>query len=1057
MLVTLLQAQTMNMEQLKNIHIRSIGPAAMSGRVTSITTAPNNTDVIYAGTASGGVWRSKSGGTDWQPIFDEAPCQSIGAVAINPQNPDEIWVGTGEGNPRNSQNFGIGIFRSMDGGAHWQNMGLSESRAIHRIIIHKNNPAIIWAAVIGSPNGISTERGVYKTTDSGKTWRKVLYINDLTGCADLVTDANNPNKLVAAMWEHRRWPWFFKSGGAGSGIHISYDGGETWTRSTEKDGLPEGDLGRVGLAISPANSDVVYALVEAKDNALYKSTDGGKKWKKMAEKNQGNRPFYYAEIHADPKDENRLYSIHTTITSTEDGGKTFEEWVGWQIHVDHHAFWINPNNPNHIIDGNDGGLNITLDRGKTWRFAENIPVGQFYHIDVDNAVPYNIYGGLQDNGTWFGPSAVYRESGIRNADWREVVFGDGFDAQPVPDNQRFMYGMYQGGNLYYVDKETGNNSYIKPTHPQGKTLRYNWNSALAVDPNNPRGLYFGSQYVHYSPDHGATWSIISPDLTTNDTSKMHQDVSGGLTLDATNAENHCNILCIAPSANSRNHIYVGTDDGQLQLTRDGGKNWESLTAKLPNCPKNAWIPQIEVSKTDANEAWVVVNNYRMNDFAPYLYHTTDGGKTWSGLAKNTAVVGFTLCVVQDPKEKNLVFLGTDQGLFVSFDRGANWNKWWRESFPSVPVQDMKIQERESDLVIGTFGRAIYVLDDIGALRSLATTNGRVLQDSFRVFAPQPATDFAQGSYEGVRFSGSTIYEGENDPQGMQLRVWVNPALLRKAAAVDDKKKEDKKEDKKDDTTAKKDKKPDLKAKVKLIVISMSGDTVRQFSRKIDSCMQVIRWRLDSRGVRYASKEKPDADADEPGGGPTILPGKYRISVEYQGLKDSTLLEIKADPRLPQTLEARTLRYNAIHDFQKYVAKSTDAYNRLKDMEATMARVETAYTNVPDSLKKDLIAETKTLRDTITALKGQFFEHVEPKGIQRNPNKLNAQCYRASGYLEDVPDAPTPNSLVAVQETRLAVDAMVMKVNKLKAEQWAAWRKKADAVQFSLFQDWEDLK
>ncbi|MGI9159563.1 MAG: VPS10 domain-containing protein, partial [Saprospiraceae bacterium] len=565
-------------QHLKSINIRAIGPGAMSGRITAITTHPADTRIIYAGAASGGVWRSKSGGTNWTPIFDKAPTQSVGAIAINPHNPDEIWVGTGEGNPRNSQNFGLGIFRSLDGGETWTCMGLEKTRAIHRILLHRDDPKVIWVAALGAATGPNEDRGVFKSTDGGATWKKVLYTNDLSGCADLVADPHNPNKLFAAMWEYRRWPWFFKSGGAGSGLYVSYDGGENWAKRTDKDGLPEGEIGRIGLAIAPSNPDVVYALVEAKENALYKSTDGGKKWRKMADKNQGDRPFYYHELYVDPLHENTLYSVHSQITKSIDGGRTFDSWVNYgRIHPDHHAFWINPNNPQHIINGNDGGINITYDGGNTWRYAENIPVGQFYHVNVDNELPYNIYGGLQDNGTWVGPSAVWKSGGMRNSEWQEVYFGDGFDAMPQKDNPRYCFAMSQGGELGHIDRLTGETRYIKPLHPEGIELRWNWNAALAQDPFNNQGLYFCSQFVHYSPDLGHSWRLLSPDLTTNDTSKQHQDISGGLTYDATNAENYCTILAVAPSPLEKNVIWIGTDDGNLQLTRDGGKTWENLS------------------------------------------------------------------------------------------------------------------------------------------------------------------------------------------------------------------------------------------------------------------------------------------------------------------------------------------------------------------------------------------------------------------------------------------------------------------------------------------------
>ena len=784
LLPALLWSQPFHTEYLNSLHMRSIGPGAMSGRITAITCDPGNPAIIYAGAASGGVWRSKSGGTAWEPIFDAAPTQSIGAIAINPNNPDEIWVGTGEGNPRNSQNFGAGIFKSIDGGLHWTCMGLQNTRTIHRIILHRDNPNIVWVASLGSANGPNADRGVFKTMDGGQTWNKVLYINDLTGCADLVADPANPNKLYAAMWEYRRWPWFFKSGGPGSGLYVSFDGGNTWEHRTAKNGLPEGELGRIGIAVAQSKPNVVYAIVEAKDNALYKSTDGGWSWQKMTEKDIGGRPFYYSEIYVDPKNENRLYSLHTYLNRSEDGGRTFETWIRWQIHLDHHAFWIHPDDPNFIIDGNDGGLNITHDGGQTWHYAENIPVGQFYHINVDNDIPYNLYGGLQDNGSFAGPSSIWRSGGIRNSDWQELLFGDGFDVMPRRDSSRYCFAMSQGGELSYVDRQTGFFKYLKPVHPDGIPLRWNWNAGLAQDPFHDGGIYFGSQFLHYSPDYGQTWNLISPDLTTNDTSKLHQDQSGGLTLDATNAENYCTIIAIAPSPAQQGLIWVGTDDGNLQLTRDGGRTWENLAGRLPDCPKGAWIPQIEVSAKNAGEAFVVVNNYRQNDWEPYLYHTTDFGRKWKRLANAKNITGFCLSVVQDTEVPNLLFLGTDQGLYFSLDYGAIWMHWPQPDrlrpgeqaiFPNVPVQDMKIHPRDGDLVIATFGRAIWVLDNIEPLRAMAR-DPELFDRSFRLFKPQTAYLAAWRSYDGTRFSADAIYAGENKSTSAKIPVWVKPGL-----------------------------------------------------------------------------------------------------------------------------------------------------------------------------------------------------------------------------------------------------------------------------------------
>ena len=523
-------SQEFSIALVKNMTPRNIGPGGMSGRVTAIDVVISNPDIIYAGTASGGLWKSVSGGITWEPIFDNEVTASIGAVAIQQSNPDVIWVGTGEGNPRNSLNGGYGIYKSLDGGKTWSSMGLEQTRHIHRVIIDPTNPNTVYVGAIGSPWGTHKERGVFKTTDGGETWNKVLYANTKTGVADLVMDPKNPNKLIAALWEHKRDPWFFNSGGVGSGIYITYDGGKNWKKITSKDGLPDGDLGRIGLAIAHNKTNIVYALVEAKKNGLYKSLDGGLKWIKVNENMNeiGNRPFYYADLYVDPQNENRLYSIFTYVNVSEDGGNNFKQLmpaygVSNGVHPDHHAWWIHPKNGDFMIDGNDGGLNITKDGGTSWRFIGNLPVAQFYHISVDNEIPYNVYGGMQDNGSWRGPSYVWRDQGIRNSYWQEISFGDGFDVVPDRDNSRFGWSMSQQGYVSRYDWKTGNNYTVRPTHPNPDiALRFNWNAAINIDPKDNSTLYFGSQFVHKSTDKGETWNIISPDFTTNDPEKLKQ-------------------------------------------------------------------------------------------------------------------------------------------------------------------------------------------------------------------------------------------------------------------------------------------------------------------------------------------------------------------------------------------------------------------------------------------------------------------------------------------------------------------------------------------------------
>ena len=816
-------ADELDMKKLKAMKARSIGPGGMSGRVTAIDVVLSNTDIIYVGTASGGLWKSESGGVKWEPIFDDQKSASIGDVAVDPTNSDVIWVGSGEGNPRNSQSAGYGVYKSIDGGKTWAFKGLGETRNIHRVLINPKNPDVVYIGAQGSAWGDSENRGIYKTTDGGNTWKKILYIDESTGIGELVMDPQNPNKLIANMWQFRRWPWFFKSGGSSSGLYITFDGGDKWKKLSDKDGLPKGDLGRMGLAIARSNPKIIYALIESKKNALYKSEDGGFKWKKVSDKNIGNRPFYYAEIYVDPINENRIYNLHTYVTVSDDGGKTFKSLMTAYgangVHPDHHAFWGHPTNPNFIIEGNDGGLNISLDRGKTWRFVENLPVAQFYHINYDMDWPYNVYGGMQDNGSWRGPAYAWRAGGIRNSYWEELFFGDGFDVVPHPANSRYGYAMSQQGNVGRYDLLTGHTQLIKPVHPEGKYLRFNWNAAIAQDPFDEDAIFYGSQFVHYSIDQGNNWKIISPDLTTNDKTKQEQHKSGGLTFDATGAENYTTILAIEPSPLDKNVIWVGTDDGNLQLTKDRGKTWNNVSKKIYGVPKGSWIPQIVASSYNAAEAIVIINNYRRNDWKPYVYKTDNFGNSWKAIATEENVWGYALSYAQDPIEPNLQFLGTEFGLYVSIDGSKTWTKW-TNGFPTVSTMDLKVHPREHDLVIGTFGRAAYILDDIRPLREMASSKNNLLDKRLHFFEPPVAVLSINRQAAGTRFEANAIFSGENRKRGAMLSFVFNPVIDKKP--------------KKKNTISDKDKKMNngnKKEKVKMEVLDSDENIIRTINDK----------------------------------------------------------------------------------------------------------------------------------------------------------------------------------------------------------------------------------
>ena len=1054
-------SQKIDLEPWKNIKTRSIGPAAMSGRVTTIDVDVKN-DIIYVGAASGGVWKSQSGGITWTPIFDKESTQSIGAISVNQHNPAEIWVGTGEGNPRNSQNFGDGIFKSNDGGKTWKNMGLRSSRAIHRIVIHRDNPDIVFAGVIGSAYGPNEERGVFKTTDGGKTWKKVLYVNDQTGVADMITDPTNPNKLIVAMWEYGRKPWTFNSGGKGSGIYVTYDGGETWEKRTDKDGLPKGEMGRCGLTLCATKPNVVYAVVEAKENGIYRSDDGGAKWRKVGE--NGDRPFYYAEIYCDPLNENRLYNIFSRVHKSEDGGKTWTELLDYaKVHPDHHAWWIHPTDPKYMMDGNDGGLAWTHDAGTSWQFATNLPLGQFYHVNVDNEVPYNIYGGLQDNGSWVGPSAVWRSGGIRNADWQELYFGDGFDVMPQKGNINNAFAMAQGGSLGLVDVKTGATQSIQPQHPDGVELRYNWNSAMAQDPFKDCGIYYGSQFVHYSNDCGQTWTLFSPDLTTQDTMKIGgAKRTGGLTPDVTNAENHCTILAIAPSLVDKNVVWVGTDDGNLQLTTDGGKTWNLMSNKIMGFPKAGWIPQIEVSNKNAGEAFVVVNNYRLNDWKPYVYHTLDYGKTWERIVNDGQVPAYCLSIVQDPVESNLWFLGTDFGLYFTIDGGKNWTKWTNE-LPSVPIFDMKIHPRDADLVIATFGRAFWVLDDIRPLRELAKTKGDVLTKKFRVFDAPDAYLASTRSFQGERFYADAIYEGKNKSPLSVISVWNKL----------------KPEEKKEGDAAKPaETRPTAPAgggggggrrgglggggadganKATIRVYTEGGQLIRTFTSNIDTGMNRIYWMLNKKGARFPSWEDARPDADEPSGN-SVLPGRYKLVVSYQNEKDSTYVTVKNDPR--STLSDKDLAEKdaVLTDFQKMTEKATLAFNRLKEATKTADLVDSQLgQNAPDSVKTAMSKLSKTMKDSILNLQKLFMSPVGAKGIVRTAGVLQDAIFKAMSMLGSSPGKPQGNAMTALLQAKKQTNEVIEKVNVFFEKDWKQYQEKVEAVKYSLFKKYEPLK
>jgi photosystem II stability/assembly factor-like uncharacterized protein len=1049
--VFIANSQSIDVKKFEGLSSRSIGPAGMSGRVTSIDVVRDQPDVIFIGTASGGVWKSESGGIHWKPVFDDEPVQAIGAVAIDQNNPSVVWAGTGEGNPRNSVSCGEGIFKSLDGGRTWQYMGLDKTRAIHRIIIHPNNPDIVYAAALGSPWGPNQERGVYKTTDGGQNWDQILHLDDTTGCADLVMDPSNPNKLFAAMWEYHRQPWFFTSGGNSSGLYMTHDGGDNWKERTHKHGLPEGKKGRMGLAIARSNPDRVYALVESENTALYRSDNGGFQWQKVNDKNVGNRPFYYADIRVDPQNENRVYNLHSTMTISEDGGKSFKSFLSYsEIHPDHHAFYIHPDDPDFLIDGNDGGLAISHDRGESWKIVRNLPLGQFYHINYDMDTPYNVYGGMQDNGSWIGPERVWQRGGIRNHHWQELLFGDGFDVVPHPANDRYGFAMYQGGNVYRYDRQTGNREYVQPQTPGDDELRFNWNAAISEDPFQDSTIYFGSQYVHKSTNNGLSWETISPDLTTDDSTKQRQAESGGLTIDATRAENFITIVTIAPSPLDDEVIWAGTDDGNIQLTQNDGETWTNIAGNIEEMPDGAWVQQIIASEHDKRTAFAVVNDYRRNNWAPYLVKTTDFGKSWERIVDNEDVRGHTYTVAQDPEVADLMFLGTSRGLFFTIDGGDNWQKWRKDDFPSVIVRDLKIHPREHDLIIGTFGRAAYILDDIRPLREMASSEQKMTDLPFYIFNSSDGTLAHYKAANRAHFNAEATFKGQNQKRAATINIW-----LKEVSQADDKENKENKKTKSDTTEANKKKKKQAK-KFTINITNNDGDTIRTFTTKADTGLNSIHWGMNRNGVRYPSYKTPEPKADTPSG-PTVLPGQYKAHISYQNFSGTTTLQVHQDPRIDVSDQSLAKKQDIILGYLNVVQTATDAFNRLKEAKKTVGDVNKNMEHADKDVQKELKKKGKAMTGKIDSLMHIFKQPKDFQGYDHVTTKLTKQLYNTSRFLNSANGVPGKNAMTALRNTRNRVKEVTDTVNVFFQSEWPSYRQEVEEATLPMFQEYEPLQ
>lgn len=989
-----------NASTFGSMEARALGPGTMSGRITAIEGVNSESRIIYVGTAGGGIWKSTNAGASFKPIFDKY-CQSIGAIAIDQSSPSTIYVGTGESNMRNSVSIGVGMYKSTDAGENWVKIGLDSTEHISKIIVDPKNSNTIYVAVPGALWSDSPHRGLYKSTDAGKTWNKILYVDEKTGCADIAINPNQPNIIYATTWQFRRKAYTFESGGKGSALYKSEDGGATWRKITK--GLPEGDFGRVALALAPSAPENLLAIVESNNTGLFISSDHGESWKaQSATLNVVSRPFYFSTLVIDPKDHKRVYRPAFQFSYSDDGGYSFNDasYDGGWVHSDHHALWIDPNNTHHMFLGTDGGVYISNDRGATWIYCQNLPVGQFYHVAVDNADPYRVYGGLQDNGSWMGPSA--NPGGIGNGDWKGIYWGDGFWTVPDPNDSNTAYAEYQGGNSARINLPTFKSYTTKPQQSQTQEkLRWNWNSPIVFGQNNKKNLYVGSQYLFKSTDQGRNWTAISPDLTTNDKKKQEQEESGGLSADVTSAENHCTIFTLSESPFNENIIWVGTDDGNLQLTRNGGKTWTNLSMNyaLSGIPAQSWISSIEASRFDSNLVYVTYDNHTYGDHHTYLAKSSDMGKTWTRIMSKE-FTGFAHKIKEDAVNRNLLFLGTEMGLFATLDGGENWFRMKNNIPEYALVRDIQIQERENALVVGTHGRGIYIIDDITALRTM----NKSLSEKDVVLFDTRQVELTTGKYGGGVPTPGGWYAGNPD-EIPPIQYYLKDRVMTGDVKVD--------------------------------ILDMEGKLIQMLPAGKRKGINKVYWNQRLKPAKVAEGgTKLDFGAFS---APKVLPGKYiaKLVVGNQEYRDTFELTHKDKP--DYKLEDRKLQYEVCMKFyymheqlarrveeisnqQKLIRDVKDKMKNKKNKmlaEEYLAQLEKLRTTLLATKLKSIFADEKKLRELISEAYGDIV------GEEQRPSNLIIE--RASGLQRDVDKADEDHKMLK-EKFQAKFDKAVKKEN-----------------------------
>jgi photosystem II stability/assembly factor-like uncharacterized protein len=934
------------------LKFRNIGPAVAGGRVSAVVGIPGNPDIYYIGGASGGVFKTTNGGYSWKAVFTKYP-PSIGAIALAPSNPNLVWVGTGEANIRNDITDGKGVYYSPDAGATWKFMGLKDAGQISKIIINPTNPKVVFVAAIGHAWALNKERGLYKTTDGGKNWKKVLYVNDTTGVNDVVFEPGNPEVMLAATWQVIRYPWALVDGGKGSGIWESKDGGDTWVKL--KKGLPKGLMGRISFGTSLSNPEHVYALIESKHGMLWDSHDFGGHWNLITNNHELDvRPFYFTKMEVAPDNDDKIYFLSFLLTLSKDGGKTVKS-INHGVHVDHHAIWIDPKNPKRIVEGNDGGVYQSLTGGKTWHYFDNIPIEQFYQVATDTLIAYNIGGGLQDNNAWYGPSRNLNGNRIDGSHWFTVAGGDGEYVVPAPSDPNIIYSESQDGYLNRLDLKTGLKRHIRPyffdvsdKNPAELKYRFNWTTPIAVSYHNADEVYLGANVLFKTTDGGTNWKVISPDLTRND--KTKQIKSGGpINLDMSGAETYGTIMSIGLSKNNSKVIWVGTDDGQVQVTQDGGEHWSNVTKNIPNLPSWGRIYQLDVSPFSPSTCYIAVDLHMLDNDKPYVYKTDNFGKSWTKITKGLPDDEEVHVVREDPNKKGFLFLGNDIGLYYSNDNGENWMKY-KSNFPSAPVWDFKFVKQTHDLVVATHGRGIFVLDNISPLEEF-TKN--VKKKNFALFNIQPVYRFHIWYKSSSSEPGK--YTAPNPPNGAVIDYYLKSKIK----------------------LSKKEKKNHA-VPVLIKITNADGDEIDTLHGTAKKGINRVIWNLHYKNAVLFNEDTVKEKHISYHNGPEVLPGTYSVSVTVNNQTETKKADVKTDPRLDYNLDAAKAQFKAAMRVHKDISTMNIMLNRIDNIRQQIVNIKKSIKimgkeNSTESKFKSIVKNAdeidlllKSVKDTIFA-------------------------------------------------------------------------------------------